>query len=194
MDSQSHESKKDTMNKLPTKVLLILLSFCGTVLCAWNLIRTFQAPLILLGVLSNTIQFLSYLAMLIYVLFTNRLKGTAPFQGVVLAFAALLGIQLLQSGQAITGYGLSETLTLIINTFNLIAFANVIMFSCKLNEKKTAVGYLTMAVILKLIGELILIIKLWTYINFGIILISLSVPVLGIVILLAYLTIYHKKD
>ena len=182
------------MNKLPTKVLLILLSVCGTVLCAWNLIRTFQAPLTLLGVLSSTIQFLAYLAMLIYVLYTNKIKGTAPFQGVVLAFAALLGIQLLQSGQAITGYGLSENLTLMINTFNVIAFANAIMFSCKLDKKKTAVGYLTMAVILKLIGELILIIKLWTYINFGIILISLSVPVLGIVILLAYLTIYHKKD
>ena len=194
MDSQSHERKKDTMNKLPTKVLLILLSFCGTVLCAWNLIRTFQAPLTLLGVLSNTIQFLAYLAMLIYVLFTNRLKGTAPFQGVVLAFAALLGIQLLQSGQAITGYGLSENLTLMINAFNLIAFANAIMFSCKLDEKKIAVGYLTMAVILKLIGELILIIKLWEHINPGIILISLSVPVLGIIILLAYLMLYHKKD
>lgn len=182
------------MNKLPTKVLLILLSFCGTVLCAWNLIRTFQTPLTLLGVLSNTIQFLAYLAMLIYVLFTNRLKGTAPFQGVVLAFAALLGIQLLQSGQAITGYGLSENLTLMINAFNLIAFANAIMFSCKLDEKKIAVGYLTMAVILKLIGELILIIKLWEHINPGIILISLSVPVLGIIILLAYLMLYHKKD
>ena len=146
------------------------------------------------SVLSNTIQFLAYLAVLIYALYTNRIKGEAPFQGIVLAFAALLGIQLLQSGQAITGYGLSETLTLMINTFNLIAFANVIMFSCKLNEKKTAVGYLTMAVILKLIGELILIIKLWTYINFGIILISLSVPVLGIVILLAYLMHCHEKD
>ena len=80
------------------------------------------------------------------------------------------------------------------NLIPVWGICNVIMFSCKLNEKKTAVGYLTMAVILKLIGELILIIKLWTYINFGIILISLSVPVLGIVILLAYLTIYHNAD
>lgn len=178
--------------KLSTKILMILLSVCGTVLCAWNLVRTFQAPVTLLGVLSNAIQFLAYLAILIYALYTNRIEGTAPFQGVVLAFAALLGIQLLQSGQAIAGYGLSETLTLMINTFNLIAFANVIMFSCKLNDKKTAVGYLTMAVILKLIGELILIIKLWAHINFGIILISLSVPVLGITILLAYLMYYRR--
>ena len=170
---------------------MTLLSVCGTALCAWNLIPTFQAPAMLLGILSNSIQFLAYLAMLIYALYTNKIKGIAPFQGVVLAFAALLGIQLLQSGQAITGYGLSETLTLMINTFNLIAFANAIMFSCKLNEKKTAVGYLAMAVILKLIGELILIIKLWEHINPGVVLLSLSVPVLGVTILLAYLTCYH---
>ena len=57
--------------------------------------------------------------------------------------------------------------------------------------KKTAIGYLTMAVILKLTGELILIIKMWAFINFTVILQSLSVPVLGIAILLAYLTCYR---
>ncbi len=175
-------------------VILILLSLCGTALCGWNLIRTFQSPLTLLGVLSSAIQFLSYLALLAFVLYTNKLKGSAPFQGVVLAFAALLGIQLLQSGQAISGYGLSESLTLMINTFNLIAFANVIMVSNRLEKKRDATGYLVMAVILKLIGELILIIKHWEFVNLPIILLSLSVPVLGLTILLAYLTFYHPKD
>ena len=171
------------------RIILILLSACGTVLCAWNLVRTFQGPVTLLGVLSNAVQFLAYLSMLIFAACTYKIKGkgSAPFQGVVIAFAALLGIQLLQSGQAIAGFGLNETLTLMINLFNLIAFANAIVFSCKLDERKKAVGYLTAAVILKLIGELILIIKLWSNINFGIILISLSVPVLGLIILLAYL-------
>jgi hypothetical protein len=131
--------------------------------------------------------------MLIFSAYTYRIKGSAPFQGVVIAFAALLGIQLLQSGQAIAGFGLNETLTLMINLFNLIAFASAIIFSCKLDERKKAVGYLTAAVFLKLIGELILIIKLWSNINFGIILISLSVPVLGIIILLAYLNCYHQE-
>jgi len=49
-----------------------------------------------------------------------------------------------------------------------------------------------MAVILKLIGELILIIKMWEHINFSIVLLSLSVPVLGITILLAYLMYYER--
>ena len=52
---------------------------------------------------------------------------------------------------------------------------------------------MTAAVILKLIGELVLIIKLWANINFGIILISLSVPVLGVIILLAYLNCYCQE-
>ena len=47
-------------------VILILLSLCGTALCGWNLIRTFQSPLTLLGVLSSAIQFLSYLALLAF--------------------------------------------------------------------------------------------------------------------------------
>ena len=172
----------------------ILLSLCGTALCGWNLIRTFQNAQTLLGVLSSTIQFLSYLAVLVFVLFTNKLKGSAPFQGVVLAFAALLGIQLLQSGQAVSGFGLSENLTLLINTFNLIAFANAIMGSNMSEKKKDTIGYLGMAVILKLIGELILIIKHCEFVNFQVILLSLSVPVLGLTILLAYITLYRPKD
>ncbi len=175
-------------------VILILLSLCGTALCGWNLIRTFQSPLTLLGVLSNAIQFLSYLALLAFALYTNKLKGSAPFQGVVLAFAALLGIQVLQSGQAIAGYGLSQNLTMMINTFNLISFANAIMVYNRLEKKKYTIGYLVMAVLLKLTGELILIVKLWEFVNLSIILLSLSVPVLGLTILLAYLTLYCPGD
>lgn len=167
--------------------VLALLSVCGTAISVWNLVRTFQGALTVMGVLSAVIQFLANLAMLVYALHTHRIKGTAPFQGVVYAYAALLGIQLLQSGQAISDYGLSKELTMMINIFNLVAFANVLMFSNKLDRKRVAIGYLTAAVLLKLAGELILIITLREFINFGIILISLSVPILGLVILLGYL-------
>ena len=185
----------ENFNKMKwMNVIQILIALCGTVLCAWNLIHTFQGSMTLLGVLSSLLQFLAYLSLLIFALYTNRLDGTAPFQGVVLAFAALLGIQLLQSGQAITGYGLSENLTLMINTFNLIAFANAIMFSNRLDNKRSAVGYLVTATVLKLIGELILIIKLREMVNPTIILLSLSVPVLGLTILLAYLGLDNQED
>lgn len=189
MSSKTNPSEKKWM-----LVILIVLSLFGTVLCGWNLIQTFQGPLTLLGVLSSAIQFLSYLALLIFALCKSKLEGTPLFQCVVIAFAALLGIQVLQSGQAIAGYGLSQNLTMMINTFNLIAFANAIMVSNRLDKKKYAIGYLVMAVILKLIGELILIVKMWEIVNLQIILLSLSVPVLGLTILLAYLNLYRPKN
>ena len=172
--------------------LLILLSVCGTAISVWNLVKTFQGPLTVLGVLSALIQFLAFLAMLIYVRFTFRIKSHASFLGVAFAYAALLGIQLLQSGQAIADFGLSKELTLMINIFNLVAFANVLMFANKPDQKKAASGYIAAAALLKLAGELILIIKMSQFINFSVILFSLSVPVLGLLILLAYLVFYRE--
>lgn len=173
--------------------VLVLLSVCGTAISVWNLIRTFQGTLTVMGVLQSVIQVLAHLAILGYVLYTNRMEGETPFLGVVYAYAALLGIQVLQSGQMISGFGLSKELTMMINIFNLVAFADVIMFANKLDRKKASIGYMASAAILKLAGELILIFKMLEFIDFGVILISLSVPVLGLTILFAYL-VYIQSD
>lgn len=173
--------------------VLVLLSVCGTAISVWNLIRTFQGTLTVMGVLQSVIQVLAHLAILGYVLYTNRMEGETPFLGVVYAYAALLGIQVLQSGQMISGFGLSKELTMMINIFNLVAFADVIMFANKLDRKKASIGYMASAAILKLTGELILIFKMLEFIDFGVILISLSVPVLGLTILFAYL-VYIQSD
>lgn len=173
--------------------VLVVLSVCGTAISVWNLIRTFQGTLTVMGVLQSVIQVLAHLAILGYVLYTNRMEGETPFLGVVYAYAALLGIQVLQSGQMISGFGLSKELTMMINIFNLVAFADVIMFANKLDRKKASIGYMASAAILKLTGELILIFKMLEFIDFGVILISLSVPVLGLTILFAYL-VYIQSD
>ncbi len=173
--------------------VLVVLSVCGTAISVWNLIRTFQGTLTVMGVLQSVIQVLAHLAILGYVLYTNRMEGDTPFLGVVYAYAALLGIQVLQSGQMISGFGLSQELTMMINIFNLVAFADVIMFANKLDRKKASIGYMASAAILKLAGELILIFKMLEFINFSVILISLSVPVLGLTILFAYL-VYIQSD
>lgn len=173
--------------------VLVVLSVCGTAISVWNLIRTFQGTLTVMGVLQSVIQVLAHLAILGYVLYTNRMEGETPFLGVVYAYAALLGIQVLQSGQMISGFGLSQELTMMINIFNLVAFADVIMFANKLDRKKASIGYMASAAILKLTGELILIFKMLEFIDFGVILISLSVPVLGLTILFAYL-VYIQSD
>ena len=62
-------NKTNTSEKKWILVIQIMLSLCGTVLCGWNLIQTFQSPLTLLGVLSSAIQFLSYLALLVFALY-----------------------------------------------------------------------------------------------------------------------------
>lgn len=173
--------------------VLVLLSVCGTAISVWNLIRTFQGTLTVMGVLQSVIQVLAHLTILGYVLYTNRMEGDTPFLGVVYAYAALLGIQVLQSGQMISGFGLSKELTMMINIFNLVAFADVIMFANKLDRKKASIGYMASAAILKLAGELILIFKMLEFIDFSVILISLSVPVLGLTILFAYL-VYIQAD
>lgn len=173
--------------------VLVLLSVCGTAISVWNLIRTFQGTLTVMGVLQSVIQVLAHLAILGYALYTNRMEGDTPFLGVVYAYAALLGIQVLQSGQMISGFGLSKELTMMINIFNLVAFADVIMFANKLDRKKASIGYMASAAILKLAGELILIFKMLEFIDFSVILISLSVPVLGLTILFAYL-VYIQAD
>ena len=180
-------SKAVSSGKRWVYAVLVVLSVCGTAISVWNLIRTFQGTLTVMGVLQSVIQVLAHLAILGYVLYTNRMEGETPFLGVVYAYAALLGIQLLQSGQMISGFGLSQELTMMINIFNLVAFADVIMFANKLDRKKASIGYMAAAAILKLAGELILIFKMLEFINFSVILISLSVPVLGLTILFAYL-------
>ena len=100
--------------------VLVLFSVCGTAISVWNLIRTFQGTLTVMGVLQSVIQLLAHLSILGYVLYTNRMEGAGSFLGVVYAYAALLGIQLLQSGQMIDQFGLSKELTMMINIFNLI--------------------------------------------------------------------------
>ena len=186
-------SKAVSSGKRWVYAVLVVLSVCGTAISVWNLIRTFQGTLTVMGVLQSVIQVLAHLAILGYVLYTNRMEGETPFLGVVYAYAALLGIQLLQSGQMISGFGLSQELTMMINIFNLVAFADVIMFANKLDRKKASIGYMATAAILKLAGELILIFKMLEFINFSVILISLSVPVLGMTILFAYL-VYIQSD
>ena len=74
---------------------------------------------------------------------------------------------------------------------NLISFANIIKFADNLNNKKVALSYIVISVVLKLIAELCLIVKMFAFIQFIHILMSLSIPILGITIIVAY--IYRIK-
>ena len=177
------------MKNFKIKLILsiqLLLTLFGTGLAVVMLIRAFKAPTPL-GVLSSIVYLVAYLALVFYAIKTYSKKENTYFQGVIYAYAALLGIQILQSGNYISEFGLPQNIALIINCFNIISFANVIKFSDFLNVRKTALGYIIIAVVIKLIIEIYLIIKMFAFIQLIHILMSLSIPILGITIIIAYI-------
>ena len=176
------------MEKLKMKPILsvqFVLTVFGTILAIVLLFKTLENPSPL-GVLSSIVYLLAYLALVFYATKTYRKKDKIYFQGVIYAYAALLGIQILQSGNYISDYGLPQNIAIIINCFNIISFANVVKFSDFLDVKKTALAYIVIAVAIKFMIELYLIIKMFAFIQIIHILMSLSIPILGISIIVAY--------
>lgn len=164
----------------------VILTLFGTVLALFLLIRTLKAPS-LLSVLGSIVYLIAYLALIFYAVKTYSKKENIYFQGVIYAYAALLGVQILQSGNYISDYGLPLNLALIINCFNIISFANIVKFSDFLDTRKVAIAYITIAVTIKFIIEIYLIIKMFKYIQIVHILMSLSIPLLGITIIVVYI-------
>ena len=177
------------MEKFKIKPILCI-EFCltlfGTILATTLLFRAFKAPT-LLGVIGSIVYLVAYLALVFYAIKTYSKKDNIYFKGVIYAYAALLGIQILQSGNYISDYGLPENIALIINCFNIISFANVVKFSDSLDDRKTALAYIIIAVVIKLFIEIYLIIKMFAFIQVIHILMSLSIPILGITIIVAYI-------
>ena len=166
--------------------LQIVLTVIGTIVAAYNFVDTMAGDKTLLSVLFAISYLLSYIALIVYATVMFRRSNDFDLQLVVYAYAAVLGIQILQNGQFMGGLGLSEGLVLFINAANLIAFANTIKFADKLSERKIAIAYLGIAVALKLIAELILIVLFIGQVDLFQVLKSLSVPILGATILFAY--------
>lgn len=110
----------------------------------------------------------THLAIILYTTKNYNKKENIYFQGVIYAYAAVLGIQILQSGNYISDYGLSQNVAIVINCFNLISFANVIKFADNLDSKEIALSYM--------------IITLW--------IILMVVSIIGV----AGTVIWHKKD
>lgn len=84
-------------------------------------------------------------------------------------------------------YGLTQNVALLINCCNLISYANIIKFADNLDSKKIALTYIVIAVVLKLIIEICLIVKMFAFIQIIHVLMSLSIPILGITIIIAYI-------
>ena len=168
----------------------VILTLLGTVLAVVLLFQTLATPS-LLGVLGSIAYLITYITIIVYTFKNYNKKEDIYFQIVIYAYASVIGIQILQAGNFISNYGLTQNTAVLINCCNLISFANIIKFADNLNSKKIGLAYMSIAVVLKLIAEICLIIKMFAFIQFIHILMSLSIPILGLTIIIAY--IYRIK-
>ena len=171
----------------------MLLTIGGTVLAWVMLVRTLSSAHTALDVLGNVVSLLAYLGLILYAVRNYSKKGDLYFQGVIYAFAAVVGVQILQNGMFISDYGLSESAALFISIVDIIVFGNAIKFADSLNNKTTALCYIGIGTALKLGAELYLIILMANYIQFIHILLALSVPIMGITLIVTYLTRCYKQ-
>ena len=182
-------NKEKNMQNMVFGILIVLTLF-GTVLSVVLFIETLKNPS-LIGVLGSMAYLTTHLAIIYYTTENYNKKENIYFQGVIYAYVAVLGIQILQSGNYISDYGLTQNAAIVINCFNLISFANIIKFADNLDSKQIALSYMIIAIALKLGVEIFLIVKMFAFIQLIHIFMSLSIPILGITIIVAY--IYRLK-
>lgn len=181
---------KETNLKNMILFVQIVLTIFGTVLAVVLFLKTLKEPS-LLGIIGSVAYLITYMSIIFYTVKNYHKTENIYFQGVIYAYAAVIGIQILQAGNYISDYGLTQNVALLINCCNLISFANIIKFADNLNSKKIALAYMIIAVVLKLIIEICLIVKMFAFIQLIHILMSLSIPILGLTIIVAY--IYRMK-
>lgn len=179
--------KNDKKTKKIVLLIQIVLTLFGTVLAVVLLFRTLKTPT-LLGILGAITYLITYIAIIVYTTINYKKRKDIYFQGVIYAYAGVMGIQILQSGNYMADYGLTQNVAILINCCNLISFANIIKFADCLNSRRIALSYITIAVLLKLTIEICLIVKMLAFIQFIHILMALSIPLLGITILVIYIS------
>lgn len=168
----------------------MVVSLCGTVLGVMMLVRTLSSSFTASNLIIDIVYLAGFVILVLYGITNYKKDGDIYFQIVIYGFAAILGVQILQNGMFISNYGLSASSAMLINIANLIAFGNAVKFADHLGKKKMALSYICIAVAVKLLGELYLIILMRQNIQLIHILLSLSVPFMGIVIILTYLNRY----
>lgn len=168
----------------------MVVSLCGTVLGVMLLVRTLSSSFTASNLIIDIVFLAGFVILVLYGITNYKKDGDIYFQIVIYGFAAILGVQILQNGMFISNYGLSASSAMLINIANLIAFGNAVKFADHLGKKKIALSYICIAVAVKLLGELYLIILMRQNIQLIHILLSLSVPFMGIVIILTYLNRY----
>ena len=175
------------MKKPNTVVLIIqaIFTIVGALTSIVMLKRTLVLNPDILTLLSSVISVLVYLYIIFYSIVNYR-KDDMHYKTAVYSYAALLGIEILYNGKLMAGMGLGEVTTLIVNVCNLICFATVIIFAENLENRKKALIYVSVSVLIKYLVEFWLIYSMMDSIQLIHVLTALSIPVLGTTVLLAY--------
>lgn len=195
--SLSHAASTGKAVKMNTKyryifILQIILTVFGTALSAYNLVTT-AASFDMYSLLSSIIYFAAHITLIVYAYSYFKVQSDRYFKATIYAYIALIGIQIIRGGAITSGYELSTNISYLINTLNLIAFGNLIQFVNRLDSIKISIVYMMMAVLMKSVAEIILIYLIKDQIELYQILMELSIPILGITILIAYLIRKDRK-
>jgi hypothetical protein len=172
-------------------IILALLTVAGVFIGLYMFVHHLTGGPTALGMLLDIVYLAAYFLLIYYAIWARNNKKM--LKTVVYAYAVLLGIQILQSGNFITNYHMSESTVIWLNILNLIAFGNIIAFAGNFDNKKVSVGTVSVAVFAKLLAELILIFMFASSIDAMTAAMSMSVPVLGITIFAAYLVMKYKE-
>ena len=171
--------------KKPEKYLLILqmiFTFIGIIASLSMLLHkdiSRSSQIIAIGSL------IAYGYLVFYAIFRYR-DADKYYKLLIYVYAGLLGIEILENGRLMSGMGLSDRFTNIVNIINLICFACVIKFSDHLDDVQAALGYMSLANGLKFLVEFVLIIIFFGNIQLINIFVALSVPIMGTTLLIAY--------
>ncbi len=172
-------------------IILALLTVAGVFIGLYMFVHQLTGGPTALGMLLDIVYLAAYFLLIYYAIWARNNKKM--LKTVVYAYAVLLGIQILQSGNFITNYHMSESTVIWLNVLNLIAFGNIIAFAGNFDNKRISVGTVSVAVFAKLLAELILIFMFASSIDAMTAAMSMSVPVLGITIFAAYLVMKYKE-
>ena len=176
---------------LAIQMLFVIL---GTILTVALIIRQFQTGVDTMNLSTDIVSLIAYIAIIAYACHGFRKESKVYFDVAIYAYAIVFAFQILMFGHMITSSVLSPALAIFINICNIASFACVIKFADKQSEKTLAISYIVLAVVIKLVGEIVLNVAYGGGFQLLYVLMSLANPILGMTLLSAYLARLIKAE
>ena len=177
--------------KKPKKYLLIMQMIFTIIGIIASVMMLLQPQASRTSLITGISCLIAYAYLVFYSVFRYQ-DADRYFKLLIYVYAGLLGIQILENGHLMTDLGLTVVNFNIVNVINLFCFGCVIKFSDHLNDTQAALGYMSMANGFKFLLEFVLCIIFFRNIQLINIFVSLSVPIMGTTLLIAYADRYGE--